>query len=188
MRRGDPCSSVLSSKIAQVSFFSIFFLLTEPWNYQRKSQIPTSEFFSLFFVKKCGKKQKKTFLEIFLPNLTHVRQSTTYPKNFQEGLLSIEHRLLPKKQEPMFCFICPFSSFSDKSLEESLDHFFTLSFLRFINEKPGLVATFPVDVSLSIPRIPSLENLLPAAQWIPLPREAQVFFLFIFLNFQTLIC
>ena len=77
--------------------------------------------------------------------------------------------------------ILPFLSraFTNQDHRRALDHFFSLFFARLLSSglwPSAQQSVFLQDISTraALPAPAQFEDLLPAAHWIPLPREAQV--------------
>jgi hypothetical protein len=77
--------------------------------------------------------------------------------------------------------ILPFllRAFTNQDHRPALDHFFSLFFARLLSSglwPSAQQSVFLQDISTraALPAPAQFEDLLPAAHWIPLPREAQV--------------
>jgi hypothetical protein len=71
------------------------------------------------------------------------------------------------------------SAFTNQDYRSALDHFFSLFFARLLSSglwPSAQQSVFLQDISTkaSHPAPAQFEDLLPAAHWVPLPREAQV--------------
>lgn len=71
------------------------------------------------------------------------------------------------------------SAFTNQDYRPALDHFFSLFFARLLSSglwPSAQQSVFLQDISTkaSHPAPAQFEDLLPAAHWVPLPRDAQV--------------